>query len=593
MMVRASNLSLAGCFALAACGGAGGGMGSVPAPPTATPAPTPAPSPSNTTLTNLVASQSFTNDVASTNVIFDSTTATTINGKLASGTLTIAYDRTSNSYSVSRAGVSQTFSSSDVTANTADETRYQKTDSAGNSYLTIARTPYSGGPARNYVGLGFWQRNARAEGRQDTLFDFFTYGLTTPISSVPKTGTAAFDIDVFGLSAAPGREAYTIQGQGLFSVDFAAGVFSAQSYLTQRSLTSNNGVSGGGIEIQTAGRMTSDGTFKGNLLFGGTDGRVLGTIAGRLYGPNGEELGASFSGATANGSSVAGSFTGVRSASQPVNLTLTNLTREQLFYANTAELNITRFQGEARINAYASNAPGGQLNRQNAETFTYSPPSSLYPSGQYTVNDKVASIDPNFIAYRKTFNGEQVLLELYRPGSGNAELALTYSSLARWSSTAPQIGITTNEGHLFSVFGLATPGGLLAARTGTGHYEGVAYGAAANATTGAQWDIRGTSRFDVDFGAQRFTGALALNGTGVNGAAGVDFGTLNASGSITSYAGRFDGDLTRSGSNVGQINLGFYGPDGEELGGSFRAVIPGSVTGQNVTIAGATVARRQ
>jgi hypothetical protein len=592
-MVRASYLSLAGCFALAACGGGGGGgVGSTPAPPTATPAPTPAPSP-NTTLTNLVASQSFTNDVASTNVVFDSTTATTINGKVASGALTIAYDRASNSYSLSRGGVTQTFVPGEVIANDTNETRYQKSDVNGNSYLTIARTPYSGGPTRNYVGLGFWQRNARADGRQDTLFDIFTYGLTTPVAAVPRTGTAAFDIDVFGLSAAPGREGYTIQGQGLFSVDFAAGVFSAQSYLTQRSLTSDRGVSGGGIEIQTAGRMTSSGTFSGNLLFGGTDGRVPGTIAGRLYGPNGEELGASFSGATADGSSVAGSFTGVRSTSQPVNLTLTNLTREQLFYANSAELNITRFQGEARINAYTTNASGGQLNRQNSETFTYSPPTSLYPGGQFTINDKVASADPNFIAYRKTLNGQQVSLELYRPGSGNQELALTYTSFARWSSTAPQVGVTTSEGRLFSVFGLETPGGLLAARTGTGHYEGVAYGAAANATTGAQWDVRGTSRFDVDFGAQRFTGALVLSGAGVNGAGSVDFGTLNASGSINSYAGRFDGDLTRSGTGVGQIRLGFYGPDGEELGGSFRAVVPGAGADQNVSIAGVTVARRQ
>jgi len=225
-MVRAFSLSLAGCFALAACGGSGGGgVGSTPAPPTATPAPTPAPSPSNTTLTNLVASQSFTNDVASTNILFDSTTATTINGRLASGALTVAYDRSSNSYSLSRSGVSQTFAPSDVTTNSADETRYQKSDANGNSYLTIARTPYSGGVARRFVGLGFWQRNTRADGRQDTLFDVFTYGLTTPASAVPRTGTAAFDIDVFGLSAAPGREAYTIQGQGLFSADFGAGVF--------------------------------------------------------------------------------------------------------------------------------------------------------------------------------------------------------------------------------------------------------------------------------------------------------------------------------------------------------------------------------
>jgi hypothetical protein len=596
-MVRVRDLPIAGCLLLAACGGSGGSVNSTPAPPTGAPSPTPSPSPTppavvgNATLTDLVASQSFTNDAGSTNVSFDTVTRTTINGRTVPGALTVAYDRPTNSYVLTSAGASQTFGPSEVVANDADETRYQRTNAEGNSYLTIARTPYSGGAARRYVGLGFWQRNTRADARQDTQFNIFTYGLETPATGVPRTGTAAFEIDVFGLSAAPGREGYTFQGRGLFSTDFAAGVFSAQSYVTQRSLVSDNGVSGGGIEIQTAGRIASNGTFAGNILFGGTDGQVPGTLSGRLYGPNGEELGASFS---VSGSSMAGSFTGVRTtASQPVNLTLTNLTREQLFYANTGELSITRFQGEDRLNAYARSDGGGQITRQNSETFTYGPPSSLYPGGQFTVNDRVAGTDPNFIAYRKNINGQQVSLEMYRPGSANTELALTYTSLVRWSSVAPQNGVTTEEGRLFSAYGLRTPTGLLAARTSTGRYEGVAYGAAANAVTGAQWDVRGTSKFDVDFGTQRFTGGLALRGTGLNGAAAVDFGTLDTSGSISSYSGGFEGGLSRSGVDVGQIRLGFYGPDGEELAGAFSASLPTGAPNQTISIAGATAARRQ
>lgn len=585
-------LPLAGCLVLAACGGGGGGVNATPAPPTASPAPSPPPA--NTTLTNLVASQSFTNDAASTNVVFESATRTTITGGTVPGALSVSYDRPSNSYAVTLSGASQTFGAGEVIADTADEIRYRRSDAGQNSFLTIARTPYSGGVARRYVGLGFWQRNAIVEGRQNTQFSVFTYGLDTPVAGVPRTGTAAFDIDVFGLSAAPGREPYSFTGAGVFSADFAAGVFSAQSSLTQRSLVSENGVFGGGIEILTSGRLTSSGNFSGAMLFGGTDGRISGTLAGRLYGPTGEELGASFSGATAAGSSVAGSFTGVRSTtSQPANLTLTNLTREQLFYARTGELGITRFQGEARLNVSAQSSGAGQINRLNSETFSYGPPTSQYPGGQFTINDRVTGTDPNFIAYRKTINGTEVSLELYRPGSANTELALTYASLTRWRSVAPQSGVTTQEGRLFSAYGLTTPAGLLAARTGTGRYEGVAYGAAANATTGAQWDVRGTSRFDVDFNAQRFTGALVLRGAGLNGTASVDFGTLDASGSIASFTGDFSGSLTRGGVGAGQIGLRFFGPDGEELAGPFSATLASGVPNQFISLAGATAARRQ
>lgn len=143
------------------------------------------------------------------------------------------------------------------------------------------------------------------------------------------------------------------------------------------------------------------------MLFGDTHGQVPGVLAGRLYGPGGKKLGASFNGAT-DGSSVAGSFTGVRSAtSQRVNLTLTNVTREQLFYMRTAELSITRFQGETRLNAYSRNDGGGQLNRLKGETFTYAPPSSAYSGGQFTINDRVESADPSLSRTGRRLTGRK------------------------------------------------------------------------------------------------------------------------------------------------------------------------------------------
>lgn len=582
--------ALAVCLVLSACGGGGGGVNSTPAP---VPAPSPTPTPTNTTLTDLKVSQRFANDTGSNTLAFDLITKTTITGKNAPGALTISYDAGTNSYSVATAGRSQIFASSDVVTNGPDEVRYQKTDGTSRDYLTLVKIPYTGMAATQYVGLGYWQRNSLSGDRQDTEFSTFTYGLDTPATAVPRTGTAAFKIDVFGLASTPGYEPRTFQGSGTFDTDFAAGVFSAHSYLTETGLLTGSGVSGGGIELTSGGHLSaSDGTFSGNMLYQGFDSRVAGTLAGRFYGPSGQELGASFSGGNGNGASVTGSFTGQRDANaQPTNLTLTNLTKDQLFYVPFALLTTTAFDGQSGFNT-STYSTIGQLNRQNSETFTYGPGLSDLPGGQFTINDKVASSDPNFIAYRKTFNGQDVMLELYKPGSGNTELALTYASLGRWS-TSSKNGIVSEIDKVYLAYGLETPAQLLSAKTGTGRYSGVVYGAGANRTTAATYDVKGTSRFDVDFSQQSYSGALALAGTGTNGTASLDFGSYDFAGKLASYTAATTVSLASKGVSAGEMTTRFYGPDGEEIAGTFILTAPSGVPGAGTTIAGVTAAKRQ
>ena len=130
------------------------------------------------------------------------------------------------------------------------------------------------------------------------------------------------------------------------------------------------------------------------------------------------------------------------------------------------------------------------------------------PGGQFTINDKIPSTDQNFVSYRKTFNGQEVMLELYRPGSANTELALTYASLGRWSTSIKNGTVVAENSRVYLAYGLETPARLLSAKTGTGHYAGVVHGAGANRLNGATYDVTGTSRFDVDFSNQRYSEAL-------------------------------------------------------------------------------------
>lgn len=590
------------CALLGACGGGGGGVSGAgsSAPPTGgtpTPSgstPTPTPSPTNTTIGDLRASQTFANSAAATQVAFDLSTKTTVSGTAAAGGLTVSYDAASKTYALSNGAQSQQFTATDVVSSTGVEVRYQKTSGATRDYLTLATTPYSGKAANQYVGLGYWQRNLLAGSRQDTYFSTFTYGFETPASAVPRIGNASFTLDVFGLASTPGYEPRVFQGSGQFLADLANGIFSAHASTTETGLLSGNGVVGGGIQIDAAGHLSSSGGgFAGSALYGGTNGRIAGTLIGQFYGPNAQELGASFSGSNADGASFTGAFTGQRDANtQLANQVLTNLVTSQLFYTREANLTVTSFDNDVSPSYVRSTTMISQLNRQDAEAFNYGPGRSNLAGGAFTATAKVASADPNFVSYRKTFNGQEVFLDLYKPGSTNTELALTYASFGRWRGSQHN-GVVTEADRVYFAYGLETPAGLLGAKTGKAHYNGIAYGAAANEKTRAQYDVKGTSQFDVDFGAQILTGQLALQGKSTNGTSDIDFGTFTFGTKLGSYTGEAVAVFEQGNTQYGSLSTRFFGPDGEEIAGPFTLNVPLGRVGEQTYIVGVAVAKRQ
>lgn len=584
---------------LAACGG-GGGVNSTPTPtpaPAPAPTPTPTPTPANTSLDNLQVSQTFAADAGANTVAFDLSAQTVKTASNTPGDFSIHYDAVAKSYTVSLGGVSDTFLPSDVSATTANDRQYAVATAGGHDYLTLVNVPYSGTPAGRYVRMGYLQRNAITGTRQDTLFATFTYGLDTAAAAVPRTGSAGYDIDVFGLASIPGKEPKVFQGTGMFATDFASGIFTAQSNLTEHNLLTGGGTIGA-IYLNASGHLSgSDGTFSGYAAYDGPDGAIPGALSGRFYGPMGQELGASFSGTSSAGATMAGSFTGTRDANIPLpNFTLTNLTQDQLFYTPTAWLEIWQHPGDANLYQVRTSDGSGQFHSQVDGSFVYSPPDTSLPFGQFDASDLVASSDPNFTAYKATLsdssdNPRDATIQLYKLGSANSELALTYTSFGHLSTTAPT-GYYNYIDDAYFVYGLETQQFLMLGRTGTAQYRGVAYGSAANETTGAEYNVTGTSRFDVDFSTQSMSGALALHGTGLNGTSSLDFGSFAFDGPLAPYVTDTHVDLTLGGTAAGSLTTRFYGPAGEEIGGEFSIVVPPGNPGAMTGIAGVAVAKQ-
>ncbi|WP_241127781.1 transferrin-binding protein-like solute binding protein [Novosphingobium terrae] len=567
----------AASMALAACGSdGGGGVASTTAPPAA---------PTNASLASLVASQSFPNDATTHSATFNLSTSQTISGSSAKSALTIQYDLASNTYTLTTQGRSQSFAATDITSNANGQAVFKKTTGSTLDYLTLQAATFGGTGGAKYVGLGFWQRNGVSGTTQNTSFDIFTYGLDTPASAVPRTGQAALATYVFGLTTTPGYEPASFSGTGRFDIDFQRGLFSTATSVTESALVTGAGATGGGVQLTGSGTLSStDGTLSGLVNYSGLHANATGTLSGRLYGPNGQEVGASFTANGADGSAASGSLIGYAptTALTPVNLSLVNLVTNQLYYTLADTLYASH--GNATPAYYTSTGADHLQLTQTPDGSLLVPNNYALPSYQYTAADKISG-SANFTTYQKTVNGQTATTEVYNSGSANTELALTYASFAHVFDGATN---SNSVQQTYEVFGLATGYDLLSARTGTAHYSGVAYGAAGNSSTGASYAVTGTSSYDVNFGSQTYTGALNLSGSGSTGS--VNYGGFNFAGTMVRGQG-VTGALNQGTIAVGTITTQFYGPTGQEIGGPFQLTMPAGSANAGTSIVGASLAK--
>lgn len=505
--------------------------------------------------------------------------------------VSIRYDATTRSYTIETGGRSQIFTPGDIQPQRFDgETQYSRRG-ASSDHLTLVTVPYYNAATSNrYVGMGYWQQNNLAEGIQSTQFSSFTYGLDTPSAAMPRSGNAHWDTDIFGLLTAPGIELRTIQGRGGFDVDFSGGVFSTSANVDEFDYVTGGGRVGS-LRFQGGGQLTSASGFTGNFNYNNRTS-LGGTIAGKFYGPGAEEIGATFN-AQGGEAVLTGAMTGQRATATPATLTLLNVTQDQRANATAATFFTQAREGQAGFadikvgtgDAVVTITPSG-AGAVGVDSYSYTP----------TSGDIVASGRANFTTYQSQLNGQPLRVEFYKPGSANSELALTYASFATWSTQASDAAASgqkiTNTYARYILYGLETPRDLLTARTGAGTYAGVVYGSGAS-YDGKEFSVGGTSRFDVDFSGGRYSGALNLTGKTADGTS-TDFGSFGFANAISfgqMVQASFDNGANKDPFHT--IQPRFFGPDGQEIGATFRLATGSESDVRTVLISGVTIAKRQ
>jgi hypothetical protein len=208
---------------------------------------------------------------------------------------------------------------------------------------------------------------------------------------------------------------------------------------------------------------------------------------------------------------------------------------------------------------------------------------------------KVAESTSTFDVYR----GADYSARVFKFGSGNPAVALTYASFAEVVRTDTVDGrqVTT---HYYVPFGGLTPSFQIP-RTGSASYSGVVYGYGRNGATQREASLSGTSTFTADFGAGTGSAVLSLTATDVTDNAQSNLGSFTYSGSL---AGVCPGcgvgntfSLRGIGTNVGSnsfLNGMFFGANAAEWGGSFLLYLD-SPNGQSATAstyAGVTVGKK-
>lgn len=279
-------------FALSACGGGGSG-GVTPTPPPPVTPPPPPPTGQNEDLLSLTKNESFTNDAATASINVSSTGAVT--GSANATQANFSYDVTSRGYTLSVAGRSINFLPSNIDASLSNDkiTVYVKKSGDTTDSLTLTKAGTSGRLTYQYVGGGYWQRTTINATSGSGSVDSFAYGAASPDAAIPRTGRAEYLVDFVGAESM-GSTVNGVVGQGLAQIDLNRGVMKISGALSPTGY-------GGTNFLSTAKLAASSNNFNGAFsYFTFGYGPITGQLSGRFYGPNAQEIGAAFSGRSAN-----------------------------------------------------------------------------------------------------------------------------------------------------------------------------------------------------------------------------------------------------------------------------------------------------
>jgi len=532
------------CLMLQGCGGDGGGsVASTPTPPN-----TPPPAGANASLLGTLKSETFVNDASqgSLNVV----SAVNATATASAATAAFVYDAGSQTYTMTVAGKSQSFgpSSIDASLSNSEITTYVVKSGQTTDTLTLTKAGTSGHDTYQYVGAAFWQ-NTTVTSNTSGNGNFYAvaYGEPTPASGVPTTGTASYGIDLIGAenSGFSNQVAVGFVGTGTVNVNFATGALAL------------SGTAAGG-SFSGGANLSSSGTFSGAFDLQSSLINSQGQMAGRLYGPTGQEIGGTFSTNGNSGSSAgtdtyatAGVFIGRSQTAPATDTSFASLVGADLLNADSTSQN-----GNAP--ATLATASVGLISDANGVGVAFIAPKSA-----------LAQADSG-LPYSNVYNQTSVGYALGgRAAAGTSGLTMYDLSQAQYVQSGTYFDKSgTNPVYDQFTFGFETPGSAVP-RIGyaafTTFIDGIL--APANSTANAT-EVTGSGQIGVNFATGSMTTTAVLQNVGAN-----TLGTLDGTGTLSSTANTFSGALTLAGSTAytGTWQGRLYGPAATEVGAVFAA----------------------
>jgi hypothetical protein len=483
---------------------------------------------------------------------------------------TISYDGATRTYRVTpgEQGLpTQSFSPADVDPirTNATFTVYSRTTATSREFLTVTNPGTSGHFTYQYVGSALSQKSTvNATGGLDVSYSPMIFGIETysyangvARSAVPGTGGASYDIDVLGAGTGNGG-IVEISGSGYMDVDFAPNVFSIRAGTT--GLASSTAFTADGA-IYRGYKVPYAGLTGQARLSGSAD--LTGQIAGAFYGPTGVEVGLTWSvagsGSTSNLAAV-GTITGRRAGDLVPAAKIDDPSSTRQFYEGTivgGNMKALQVHYDPANAQYSVIIPTSGIASVTTETYSASGPDVFSPSGRLGLTlHKGATQSLDYVRSGENVNAVKINPDF--PNIRNYEINAFTFGLPTPDTALPRAGTAT---YGLDVFGTMS------------FYEVPAGGGDPDLFFDG---LSGTAKLKADLGAGKYTlaGVTSVNRGGAVIDSGTVFGAgsiaagINSAGALTGAVGlRFDNTGTFSGNFSG----GFFGPNGEEIGGGFSA----------------------
>ncbi len=466
----------------------------------------------------------------------------------------------------------------------------------------------SGALTYTYVGAGFWQRTNQSGASIDATLDAFTYGVSTPDAATPRSGAGVYSADLLAVVQSTGGDTYSIGGTGRFDVNFGSGDINVTAH--GMGPASNPQLGSGQFDLTGSAKMSSSANgFSGTVNTMGPIAPMSGSIDGRFYGPNADEVGATFAVSGAGGAGV-GTLIG-RSTTSGTGETLAALSGPTTMQTFSDKLTYIQFNS-------ASSLPPGTIGEGpvsdigDDNSLTVDPAAGTYKfadaflSSEFMISDvgfgpgdlDTAHSNSRFTVYqRKVPVANTTITEtltLYKPGASNDELVLNYAGFGNLVLDDLANGADhSSVGRFWFTYGLATDPANVP-RAGKANYAGLLYGEAG--TGSAILPLTGTANFDFDLGAGTFDASLKPVMT--DGGTSYQLGTYGFQGSILSTGNTFSSFSFSAPSNSpaaqGTMRGQFFGPSAQEVGASFRVYSTASPlpAGGDMDLVGVAVAKQ-